>query len=283
MENVLITNEKRFKELKENFKKGGAEKLHLLADFDKTLTKAFSNGKKINSLISVLRDNNCLTPDYAGKANALYEKYYPIEKNLLIPLEERKKAMEQWWTEHFELLIQSRLNIKDIESAVMNQDVVLREGAVDLLNFLKEKSIPLVILSSSGLGEESVRLYLEKRNMLFENIHIISNAFEWDEQNYAVGIKKPIIHTLSKDETAIKDFPEIFERVEERKNVVLLGDSVSDVEMITGFDYDNLVKIGFLNEDIETNMQDYKKAFDVLILQDSSVDFLNDFLKEIIE
>jgi 5'-nucleotidase len=253
-----------------------------LADFDRTLTKEFVQGKKIASLISVLRDNNYLTPDYPEKAKAFYAKYYPIEKDLSLSLEERKKAMRQWWTEHFELLIKSNLNIKDIEKAVEHQDLELRKGMDQFLKVLKENNIPLIILSSSGLGEESIKLYLEKRNLLFDNIHIISNSFKWNNQGKAVGINTPIIHTLSKNETMIKDFPEIFEKVKERKNVILLGDNVSDTEMITGFDHDNLIKIGFLNEEIEKDLENYKKAFDILILNDSSIEFLNKLLQDLI-
>lgn len=280
MENVLITNKKRFEGLKEEFKKDGAGKLHILADFDKTLTKEFVEGKKIASLISVLRDNDYLTPDYPEKAKALFAKYYPIEKDLSISLEERKKVMKQWWTEHFQLLIESNLNIKDIEKAVEHQDVELRKGTNQFLNVLKENNIPLVILSSSGLGEECIELYLKKRNLLFDNIHIISNSFKWNDQGKAVGMNTPIIHTLSKNETMVKDFPKIFEKVKERKNVILLGDSISDVEMITGFNYDNLIKIGFLNEEIEKDLESYKENYDVLILNDSSVEFLNQLLNE---
>jgi hypothetical protein len=39
MQNIIYSNEKNFSETLENFKKEGLEKLHILADFDKTLTK----------------------------------------------------------------------------------------------------------------------------------------------------------------------------------------------------------------------------------------------------
>jgi cytosolic 5'-nucleotidase 3 len=109
MENIIIQNRDNFEELKERFKKDGAGKLHILADFDKTLTKAFVNEKKIPSLISVLRDENYLTPDYPAKANALYEKYHAIEINPNIPKQEKKEKMEEWWRLHFKLLIESGL------------------------------------------------------------------------------------------------------------------------------------------------------------------------------
>jgi len=196
-------------------------------------------------------------------------------------MEEKRQKMKQWWTEHFDLLIKSNLNIKDIERAVEHQDVVLRKGCIEFLNILRENNIPLVILSSSGLGRESIELYLKKRNLLFNNIYIISNAFEWDKSGKAIGVEKPIIHTLSKNETMIKDSPEIFEKVKDRTNVLLLGDSISDNEMIIGFDYDNLIKVGFLNENIEERLENYQDNFNVVITNDSSMEFINNLFKEL--
>ncbi|OGZ17414.1 MAG: hypothetical protein A2V72_01740 [Candidatus Nealsonbacteria bacterium RBG_13_37_56] len=282
MENVLITNKERFKELKKEFRKDGVEKLHVLADFDRTFTYAFVNGKKILSLLSVLRDEKYLTPDYSEKANALFDKYHAIEINPDVPLEEKKKVMKEWWTVHFELLIKSNLSKNDIVKAVESNNIVLRDGLIEFLNTLKINNIPLVVLSSSGLGKEAIELCLEKKRLFSGNIHIISNSFKWDKNGKAVFVKEPIIHTLNKDETAIKNFPGIFEKVRERKNIILLGDSISDIEMATGFDYEKLIKIGFLNEEIESSLESYKKDFDVLILNDSSAQFLNQLLKEII-
>ena len=65
------------------------------------------------------------------------------------------------------------------------------------------------------------------------------------------GYKKTIITSWSKDETVLKEFPEIYNKIKDRKNVILIGDELGDVGMIEGFDYDNLLKIGFLNEKFE--------------------------------
>ena len=43
MENIIITNEERFEQVKAQMKKNGVLALHILADFDNTLTKAFSS------------------------------------------------------------------------------------------------------------------------------------------------------------------------------------------------------------------------------------------------
>jgi len=53
--------------------------------------------------------------------------------------------------------------------------------------------------------------------------------------------------------------------------------------MITGFNYDNLIKIGFLNEKIEDNLEYYGQNYDAIILNDSSMDFVNKILKEMTE
>ena len=105
MKNVIISNQKRLDKLKETISKAGLEKIHVISDFDRTLTTAFVDGKKIPSLTSVLRDGNYLTSDYAKKAHTFYAKYHPIEIDPKIPWEEKKKAMYEWWTTHFDLLM----------------------------------------------------------------------------------------------------------------------------------------------------------------------------------
>ncbi len=280
MENVIISNQEELEKLKKVISKDGAEKLHVLADFDRTLTTAFVDGKSVPSLVSVLRDGNYLTPDYAQKANRLYAKYHPIEIDPEITFEEKKKAMYEWWTTHFDLLIQSGLNKKDLEKIAESGKVRFRNGFSEFAIFLKTRNIPLVILSSSGLGGDAVSMYLQKAGKLYDNIYIISNSYEWDENGNAVGVKQPIIHIMNKRETAIQDYP-VFDVIKSRKNILLLGDSLDDTRMIEGFDYDNLIKIGFLNENIEENIEHYKQNYDVVILNDSTMDYINELLKEL--
>ena len=95
------------------------------------------------------------------------------------------------------------------------------------------------------MGKESISLYLQKEKKLYDNIHIISNSYEWDKDGYAKKVITPIIHVMNKDETIVKNFP-FFMDIKNRKNVLLLGDSLGDIEMTTGFEYNNLIKIGFL-------------------------------------
>ena len=257
---------------------GGAEKFHVLSDFDRTLTKMFVAGEEVPSIISVLRSEGYLTPDYPDKAKELFNYYHAIEIDPQVPDKEKKVAMRQWWSKHFDLLIASGLRKKDIEQAVTSQKLQLRSGVSQFFEFLKERDIPLVIMSSSGLGVESISLYLKRQNLLSENILIVSNEFIWDDAGRAIAVKEPIIHAFNKEETILGDFP-FYDKVRERKNVLLLGDGPDDVEMIAGFNYENLIKVGFLNKNIEENMELYREKFDVVITGDGDFDFINYLLR----
>lgn len=281
MKNVVIPDEKKLNSLKKIFREEGINKIHVLADFDRTLTKAFVNGKKIPSITSRLRDGGYISKDYSEKSTTLANHYHPIEMNQNISMTEKKKEMKEWWTKHFELLIDSGLNKKHIESIVDEGIIQFRKGAENFLKTLNKNKIPLIIISSSGLGYDSIEIFLKKNKNMYDNIHIISNSFKWDKDGKAIGINEPIIHVFNKDEQSIKNYP-VYDLIENRKNVILLGDSIGDLGMITGFNYDNLIKIGFLNDNIEENLELYQKHFDVVLTNDSDMAYVNELVGEIV-
>lgn len=229
----------------EAIKRGGAAKLHVLSDFDRTLTKSVVDGKKIPSLISVLRDGKYLAPGYAKKAQALFDTYHTIERDPEVPYEEKKEKMREWWTKHFALLIESGLTLHDIKAALKKREAKLRDGAEKFMRILERNSVPLVIMSASGLGVDSIRIFLENEELLLSNIHIISNQYEWDKNGKAIRVREPIIHGMNKDETLIKNFPDIYTHIAHRTNLILLGDNDGDLGMVQGFPYEHLLTVGF--------------------------------------
>ncbi|MDD5738836.1 MAG: hypothetical protein PHY72_02850 [Candidatus Pacebacteria bacterium] len=280
MENIIIANQEKFEQIKAEMKKGGALALHILADFDRTLTKTFVNQKKVGSLLTVLRESNILPQEYRQKSQGLFDYYHPLEIDGLLSKEEKKKMMAEWWSKAFDLMISFGFNKIHLQKIIDTGLVEFREKAKEFFEILNKNDIPLVIISASGAGE-AIGLFLKKQGFLSDDIFVISNSFEWDKQGKATRPKLPVIHTLIKDEILIKEFPEIFAKVESRKNVILLGDNIEDGAMTEGFEYDNLIKIGFLNEKVEENLGAYKKYFDAIILNDGSMDFVNKFLREI--
>lgn len=276
---VIISNPEGFEKKKKIFVKEGLKKIHILSDFDRTLTRCFDeSGKKVISIMHHFREKKYISEDYARKAQELFDKYHPIEIDNKISLEEKKKAMLRWWGEHFKLLIDSGLNKKILDDFAKNTNIYFREGVLDFLDLLNEKNIPLVIISSSGFGT-LIPEFFRKENKLYSNIFSISNVFEFNEKGEVVKIKEPIIHSLNKKEASLPE--NVLEKVLNRKNVILLGDGLEDVQMISGFEYDNLIKIGFLNEGVEENLEGFKKAYDVVIIGDGDFGFVNSFMREI--
>jgi 5'-nucleotidase len=213
-------------------------------------------------------------------AQELYEKYHPVEVDSNIPIEQKKDAMLEWWTKHFDLLIQSGLNESILNDFSEKMQLYFREGVFEFLDLLKGNAIPLIIISSSGLGT-LIPKFFEKYDKLTPNIQIIANVFEFNKKGNVKSIKQPIIHSLNKDEEALRDYP-IFKTIKNRKNVILLGDSIGDLDMVKGFDYDEIIKIGFLNDEVDKNLENYKKLFDIVITEDGSFDAVNELLDEML-
>tara|TARA_Y100000310_G_C20623956_1_gene784829 strand:- start:224 stop:1069 length:846 start_codon:yes stop_codon:yes gene_type:complete len=278
-ENIIISNPKKLEEIKKKIKHGGKDKLHVIADFDRTLTKSLFEGKKSSTVIAQIRNGNYLSQDYRDRAYALFDEYHPVEISTTISLNEKKKKMKEWWEKHFNLLVDSGINRKIIKEIIKDKKVPFRKGTLEFLKNLNEKNIPLVIMSA-GPGD-MIKEHLKSENISYNNIHIVANFFKF-QGDKIIGIKEPIIHTFNKKEISIKELP-VYDDLLKRKNVLLLGDHIADVEMIKGFPYETTIKIGFLNSKIEKSLNDFKKNYDVVILKDGTMDYVNKLVKEIIE
>jgi 5'-nucleotidase len=86
---------------------------------------------------------------------------------------------------------------------------------------------------------------------------------------------------LNKDEVIIED-QRIFERIKDRHNVILLGDGEGDIGMVQNIKYDNIIKIGYLNEKEEELKEKFLEIFDVVITNDGSFEYINKLLKNIL-
>ena len=282
MNNLVYRNKQEFDKKLENMKQDWVSKLHILADFDRTLTKAYVNWKKTWSLVSVLRTEEAqLGWECARKDTELFDIYHPIEIDPNIEMEEKKQKMIEWWTSSFNLFIEYWLSIEALKQVAKTKKAELRDLYYDFAEYLDKNDIPLVIISASWIGKLSIQYFLEERWAMTEDIHIISNDFDWDENGYAKSFKRPIIHTFNKDETIVSAFPEIHDKVKNRTNVILLWDSLWDHHMVDGYDYENLICIGFLNENEEKNIDEYKARYDLVITWDWNFQEINNILNSI--
>lgn len=280
MNQVLYSDKNKVDKIMSKIIKEGFNKLHILSDFDNTLTKAFSRWKKRSSLISILRSEWFLWEEYSKKAYELFDYYNPIEINPEINFDEKKKEMMNWRHKHLDLLVKSWLHKNDIKKVIISWIIEFREKTKDLLYNLYLKNIPVLIISANWLWTDSIKFYLNKEKCDYLNIFVISNTFFWDIDWRAVWYDERVIHSFNKWETILESYPEIYEVIKDKKNVILLWDSLWDHYMIDGFDYDNLLKIWFLNDNISELLDEYLKRYDVVITWDWDMSFLNDFIKK---
>jgi len=279
---VIVVNEGDFEKKKKAIIADGPSKFHVVSDFDRTITYGLdNNGERTPTVISQLRsDPKYLGDDYQKKANELFDIYHPIEIDPNISLEEKQKKMYEWWTKHFNFITQSGLSKSLISKVIKEKPLKFREGSHEFFSTLDKFNVPLVFMSAStgDLLEE----YLKQNDLMTEDVYVVANRYKFNEKGIALEVQEPIIHTFNKTEVALKDHP-IFQKIKDRTNVLLMGDSLGDVGMIKGFDYKNLIKIGFLNENIDTSLESYKKNFDVVITHDGSIDYVNKLIGEILK
>ena len=274
---IYYKNKENFDRLIEIFQADWNESIHILSDFDRTLTYHFVDGKKRPSIVSVLRSEGYLWEQYSKKAYELFDTYHPIEIDPNISIEVKKEKMLEWWTKHLELKVESKLHKDDISKVSNSWIIRLRKGVKELFWILNEKNIPLVIITANGLWVDSISSYLDYEKCNYKNIHIVWNQFEFGNDWFATGFKNAIVHVFNKDETALELFLEIHKKIENRKNVILLWDSLWDIGMIEWFKYKNLLKIWFLNDKQDELLEKYLENYDIVITWDTDIEFFHWF------
>ncbi len=279
MDNVIISNPFEFSRKKAALKQGGAQKLHVVADCDKTITKAHLHGEKRHSLVELIRKFKYLAPEYSARAYEFYNIYHPIETDPFIPLETKKEKMVEWWTKHVKWMGECGISKEVVQKIVREQEFGARDGLGEFVELLHRKNIPFLIFSASVT--DMIEGFLKKEGWLHPNIHVVSNKYQFNDKGMVVGYESGIIHSYNKSEASIAHRP-YFSDIHSRKNILLLGDTLDDVGMLEGSGYENVIKIGFLNDDVEKKLDAYQKAFDVVILNDGPMDFVNELLQEIL-
>ena len=278
---VHIKNLELFAKKKQAIQKAGKAACFIISDFDRTLTYGTFNGKKTPSIISLLRDGNHLSEDYAEKAHQLFDHYHAIECNSSLPLEYRKAQMWEWREKHDELLIASKLRLTDLKDITQNGHLQLRKGVAECLRKLDESWIPLVIFSASGCGD-AIPLFMQHNQCDFHNISYVINRFSRDKEGIAKGIEGEIIHALNKDEWVFSKFPELREKLEKRKNVILIGDGLGDAEMAQGSNHETLLKIWILTLETPELLKAYEEAIDLVLIGDDDFDEVGALFDELL-
>ena len=268
----------------EKLKNSDKDSIQVVSDFDWTLTyiKNKATNKVVPAIISVLYNEWYLSKDYSEKAKELENTYKPIEKDESLWLDERKEKMAEWWKKHNELLIKSWLTKQHIDSVIDSGIVQLRDGCNKFFEVLHNQWIPIMIFSASWLWTYAISTYLQRAWINYDNIHIVSNDFVWDDGWNAISWKEPFVTSLNKDETLIsnKIFPEIYKEIKDKKDVVLLWNSLWDVPMASDSNNNFVLRVWFLWEDNMDKLEKFKEKFDIVLIWDWWMDEIIEILKQ---
>ena len=88
-----------------------------------------------------------------------------------------------------------------------------------------------------------------------------------------LGIKDEVINSMNKNLVSLPD--EIKNKIKNRNNIILLGDSLNDLKMIDEDKRVDALKIGFLEDNVEENKKYFINEFDIVCTDNATFDELN--------
>lgn len=211
----------------------------------------------------------------------MVEFYLPIERDTNIPKEEKLGHMLDWWQRSNDLIVKTKITQDSIQELIQDSITHLKSGCKPFFKCLEDHDIPLVVFSA-GLGD-IIKAWIDHECGTYKNMKIVANFMKFDEETkQIVGFEGKLIHIFNKHESVLlgTDFEK---KIENRSNVILLGDSLGDVDMAMGIaSKSNVIKVGFLNDKVEELLPIYMDSFDIVTIKDDTFDIPNAVLKAIL-
>lgn len=287
---VVFSNKNSFNEKLDRFRCAGRSKLSIVSDFDFTISKFYmKDGVRGASCHKVIEDCGLLSEVYHDEAQGLQAKYYPLEVDPFLSMDEKVKFMVEWVEKAHELLEQhgltKRVVISAVQSALQNGKVGLREKADAFFALVAEAKVPSLIFSA-GIADVLEEILRELMPIDWTQVHVISNRCIFEEigDGKVTGFEQPLLHVFNKKSTAYlhTNFFNI-EDIKDRTHLLLLGDSLGDITMSEGMGISDhhIIKVGFLNDRVE-RLDQYLEKYDLVILDDPGFDIPLHIVREVV-
>ena len=256
---IYINNKEKIEKLKQ------VKDYCVIMDFDRTITTKTSEPS-----LGVLP--NYFGGEFLVERTKIFNHYRPIELDYTLEEEEKKKIMKQWAVDSFNL--SSKYITKDaIDKATDNSNMYLRKGAKEFFENLRDKNIPVIIMSA-GIGN-IIEKFLIKQNTYFNNITLISNFFKFEDEKAIIDLDN-LISTSNKNYSAIPE--EIRKELENKGKILLFGDVVEDISMVNKNQLEKTITIGFLDHGEEQNLEVYNKNFDIVLTNNSDFEVVKEVI-----
>ena len=245
------------------------DNFYVIADFDKTITT-----KKSNTTFSLFSKSGFYPKEYLKERNLNYNYYRPIELDITLSDKEKYKVVKEWQEASYKLMLKYRVKESDIPKILDQEDsLILRNGAIDFINYLNENNIPLII-SSAGIGNFIIEL-LKKYECYTDNIFVYSNILKFKDDEIIDSIDE-IIHSMNKNDIIVSG--EFLEKTNNKKYVVIIGDQLSDLNMANNLPKKDILSFGFLESNVNESEKLFHDNFDVVLTENESFDGIKKLL-----
>lgn len=237
-----------------------ASDLYILTDFDGTITKDSSD----SSWASIFKNPN-VTDEFVQECIRIFNYYHKYEIDESIPLEKKMVIMSEWYNKNIETLKNFGITEQTINYSANNESIMsFRDGAKEFLQEMNDRGIPIIVISA-GVGN-IIQQFLINNDCNFPNIYICSNFLEYEDGIIRSIRDNNLIHPLNKNEISLPTH--IQEKVANRNTIILLGNSISDINMTNN--RKKTYRIGFLDEKIEERLSAFQEHYDVVCTDDTS-------------
>lgn len=265
-------------------KSDSIEQLQIVSDFDRTLTPQWLRDpcsvtgklRGCQSSHGVVETSSLVSATYAETTRALAEHYMPLEHDHTISHAEKTKICEEWYHKAHACMLHENLTRESVRAIVkecwIDMRIHLRTDCSELFRNLEQLGVPVTVLSAGLADVIEHILDLENIDVVpaekdGEAVMVVGNKLEFDVDGIHVGFSEPVIHTLNK-RFALADALVRSTIRANRKNAVLMGDLIGDVDFVHSIpNLEKFVAIGFLADGgrHEDRVIEYLKHFDIVI------------------
>lgn len=229
----------------------------IVLDFDKTITTKSS----ANSW-TVLESEEGFCREVHEAAMEYVNYYAPIEINYDMPLEARMEKVIEWYKRNMDLFYDYKLTEDILYHCIDIAKLEFRDGLKELFKWCYENKI-MVVIVSAGIRNVIVEV-LKRENCYYDNIQILSNNLEFEDGK----MKKfdgDLIHTYNKNMDKLPQNAK--EIIEKKSNILLFGDLIEDIGIVDDKDLYRTLTVGFLETNIEENLDNYQSAYDIVLTE----------------
>ncbi|VDP74780.1 unnamed protein product [Echinostoma caproni] len=215
----------------------GYDKLQVISDFDHTISMYRDGEIRMLTTHEAIEKHPDIEQSTIDKLRDLRAHFLPLETNYTLSPVVRRANLERWWNMSHELLLSEPITRKMITEIESVAPIALRKDFVKFTNYLQEVQVPLTIFSA-GLGDV-IQQMLHNASIKLDSINVVANFIEFDKNNKTLSTVLELGAFQSMRSTSLT-----------RPNVILLGDSAHDIDMIKGHQFNSVLKIGYLNQPV---------------------------------